>query len=291
MTPHPNNVQSLLDSLPTVEASVNAADQSYDWPDVRYSTKAERKGSLWKIHHQLQGAPGILQLLDSGMASYAVEVRCNKTMTVNTFPKLDEISPDPITTVAISDDCVFQRYWLIPGVVATAHCQLDTTDSLWESEGPLQVHSGRWLVRGAPYEAHGKGFGFLVFLPNPDIEPETRLTINPENRGEDIQFVIMGRPNILEHLKRADPTAWLYCWATIFAMFPQVPEFNISYEDGTPKIPDSAIATKLALKLKEAGLELWMDDSHEVPREWNPLAAASVMNPLSSDFFAEEFDE
>lgn len=265
----------LLESIPIIDDTSDTHERSLDWPDATYEARATpAAGDLaWTVRHSLTGAPGIESLLRQGSAAWSVEARCAETLHAST-----ETTTDPITTVSLSpQDVGTGTVHLWPGIVAIAECSLDPTGTLW-GDKPLRLRPGRLLARAAPIRVDHEGSDPMLFIGDPNIEPETAVSIKVEHIGQDSRFVVRARPDRIDQLKYHEP-ALLACWSTALALLPSHSVFDIKEnETGQAAVPESLIGDLILRRLQADRPQIALWDNTD---EWDPLQAASAFVPLT----------
>lgn len=275
----------LLESIPMIDDTSDTHERSLDWPQAEYSAHAtSRPGDLaWAVHHDLKGAAGIEDLLNRGSAIWCVEARCTETLH-----NVSATSEEPITPISLSPrDVGAGTVHLWPGIVAVAKCMLDPTGTAW-GDKPIAIWPGRYLARGAPLRVEHQGSDPMLFISDPDIEPETSVRIGVEEIAQDSRFVVQARPDRIDRLK-FDDVALLACWATALALLPAHEVFKIEpNEAGQPTVPGSMIGDLILRRLQadDPALALWDNES-----SWDPMRAASAFVPLVPEHIMDEDED
>ena len=271
--PRPHAALTLLESIPMIDDTSDAHDHSCDWPDAQYEAQATPAASelAWTVKHLLRGAPGIEKLLKDGSAAFCVEARCAESLHMSV-----EVSSEPATVVSLAPhDVGAGTVHLWPGVVTAKECNLDPAGTPW-GDNPIRLLPGRYLVRGAPIRVEHRGSDPMLFADEPEMEPETAVSIKLEERGQDSRFVVRARPDRIDRLK-FDEASLLACWATALAMMPAHDCFKIEEDDaGHMTVPESQVGDLILRRLQSDRPELALWDSND----WDPMLAASTFVPL-----------
>ena len=264
----------LLESIPVFDDTSDTHDQSLDWPNARYKAQATPAGGdlSWKVRHSLEGAPGVEKLLAAGTAKWCTEALCAETLHTTT-----RTSSTPETLVSLSQrDIGAGTVHLWPGVVTVTECHLDPAGTRWGNT-PILVGPGRWLVRGAPLPVEHQGSDPMLFIPDPNIEPPTAVSIKVEEYAQDTRFVVRARPDRIGRLSHDHP-ALLATWATALALLPAHEVFNIEEnENGQQQVPGSTIGDLILRRLQSDRPEIALWDN---PAGWDPMLAASTFVDL-----------
>jgi hypothetical protein len=275
----------LLDSIPMIDDTSDTHERSLDWPQAEYSADAiPRPGDLaWAVHHDLKGAAGIEDLLNRGSAAWCVEARCAETLH-----SVTATSEEPVTPISLSPgDIGAGTVHLWPGIVTVATCILDPTGTAW-GDKPISIPPGRFLARAAPLRVEHQGSDPMLFISDPDIQPETSVSIGVEDIAQDTRFVVRARPDRIDRLK-FDDVALLACWATALALLPAHDVFMIEpNEAGQPTVPGSMIGDLILRRLQADHAELALWDNQN---SWDPMRAASAFVPLLAEMPTNEDDE
>lgn len=284
----PSAADLLLCSIPMIDETSDTYESAMDWPEATYGATAkpmldrgQNRQLSWTVEHILNGAPGIIELLVSQQAAWAVEYRCAETMHLgaSTAPSTNsDNSPLQGTTRVSVDksDVGDGTLYLWPGVVTVERCKLNTTGANWGSPY-VEIGAGRWLVRGAPVKVEHESNSMLVFQADEGIK-DGKVRIKVDSTGQDTRFEVYANPDRIELLHSPDTGALLGCWATALAMLPYQNAYNIEEdEDGVLRVSESQLGEALIERLRSSDSDFPLWNTRD---EWDPMAAATLMLEL-----------
>ena len=91
-----------------------------DWPEGRYEPSVRVASDRASISHGLAGAPSLEWAIDEGIAKWAAEIRCPKTLLSRV-----ELSSEPTHTVRWRRDELDGVSWIVPGLLAVQEFELN----------------------------------------------------------------------------------------------------------------------------------------------------------------------
>ena len=112
---------------------------SIDWPQARYQVDVTVSGHSATAVNRLNAAPELQSLIESGNASWALELRCPKALLARVAQ-----SSDSKIRVEWSPSEVDGELFLTPGLVTARDCALEPSglNQLWGDE-PIHLPAGR----------------------------------------------------------------------------------------------------------------------------------------------------
>jgi hypothetical protein len=248
-----------LGAFPLLDAS--ADEHSLDWPDAEYSASVAGDGGQWQVRHELVGAPGIIDLIGAGLANYAAEVRCPRTL----FSHL-ACSQGPVTDLQYPETMVRAPVFVVPGVVAVKDCSVATAGAavVWRyADSEIPVRRGAWLVRGRAVK-EDVACSLLRFRTVDELDDhEMHICPDPDQDGNTRLMISI--PPVQEPRLR-DPAFVAQAWQAALAYLPSCAEFSLDPEADT----SNAFVAELEAKL--SGMPLWDDEAR-----WDPLRAATQL--------------
>ena len=220
-----------------------------DWPDARYQPEVRVAGDRATIIHALDGAPSLERGISEGVARWAVEIRCPKTLSSRI-----ELSSEPKHTVTWRRDELDGVSWIVPGLLAVQGLQLpaEELDPIWSGES-LLVPQGWWLARGTKRKVNTLAQSLLRFVKAEKLE-EGRMQIQSERGSGQLSFVAHVASDIWDDI-RSNRTLQVAALVGVCGQFPR--------EFGEDPEQEPAIAREIRLRLEEADVPVWTDDAYD----------------------------
>ena len=235
----------------------------FDWHRAEYEPAIRVAPTHATIEHRLHRAPTLQRLVDKGIAKWAAELRCPKTL----YCRVEEAT-HANQVVDWSRDDVDGDMFVIPGLVAATDLVLeperDELTPIWLAIS-YDVPKGRWLARGVARRTRTLGQSLLTFREDDNL-PTGQMQILRDQSAEDLHFHVRIAKDIWpERTNRHVQIA-----ALTGALGQMVGAFSES--DDEP-----AVAQEIRRRLEEAGIPVWDD-----PERYDPARAATVIEPFRS---------
>ena len=244
---------------PSVCPVLRADGSSFDWSQARYEAKVEVRSETAVVTHRLHNAPELEQLLAGELASYALEVRCPKTLYARTH--CDNRSE---FEVRWSSDEVEGSVFLLPGIVTTKPAVLAATGliDLWGDE-PINVPVGWWLAKGPVWASKNLAASLIEFHRDENLEPG-RMRVGEDTTGDEPRFIVYLARDVHERV-RTSRDVQVAGLIGAFARIGKSPRFRED-ENG------SLVVERLRESLREVGVPTWEDGE-----DWDPALAATTV--------------
>ena len=229
-----------------------------DWPDAKYKPKVTVAADRATIVHALAGAPSLEHAIDSGLAKWAAEIRCPKTLLSRI-----ELSPEPKHTLRWQSDLLDGDAWIIPGLLAVQELQLESEElgPFWRGES-LLVPPGWWLARGTKRKVHTLAQSLIRFAKEETLE-KGRMQIEYEGGSGQPRFVARLAPDIWADIQ-SSRTLQVAALIGVCGHFPRV--------FGQDPDEELAVAREIRERLEDADVPVWTDMEN-----YDPALAATVI--------------
>lgn len=233
----------------------------FDWRGAEYNPEVRLMPPKATVVHTLRQAPTLERLVREGLAQWATELRCPKTLFASV--ELSTGSPTTTQTVRWEPEDVDEDLFLIPGLLALKDFDLrpgsDELTPVWEGVR-LRVKAGWWLAQGLSYRTRTLGQSLLKFRRNEDLA-DGQMSIQRDESADDLAFhVHMAKDIWPERRQRHVQVA-----ALIGAMGRMVGAFQDPKEDPT-------VVGQVRRRLQDNGVPDWLD-----PDRYDPALAATVI--------------
>ena len=230
----------------------------FDWSEAEYEPIVTvGTASAW-IHHRLNRAPRLARLVSDGLAKWATEFRCPKTL----HSRVEEAS-DVHQEVTWSSDDVDGEAFLIPGLLAVTDLSLrDAAQdlvSIWRDH-PLQVARGWWLARGQARRIARMGQSLLRFKMDKALA-DGRMRIQCSAGGEDLCFHVHLAQDVWP--ERQYRHVWM---AALIGALGHMPRLYPDEDHDMPRI-----VGEMRQRLKGAGVPIWTQS------DYDPAQAATAI--------------
>ena len=235
-----------------------------DWTDAEYTAEIRAGAGQADVTHHLSNAPVLEDLIGRGSATWAVEVRCPKTLMAKI-----ESSAEARHVVKWDADDVDGDVFIMPGLLARDNLRLDASGltSLYQGIGNLHVPQGYWLARGYTCRASTLLQSLLVFKIKESLE-QGRMQVEPASGGGQLRFFIHMAPDAYRRARR-DRTVRIAALVGACAQFPR--EFRVEEdEDEPPLVRD----LRERLERLQPDIDLWDDPNYD------PALVATLLEPF-----------
>ena len=265
--------ESPLAAAPVLDATGD--EPSLDWPNAEYSVSVAGAGGQWRIQHHISGAAGITTLIEAGLAMFAAEARCPRTL----FSEL-ALSQQSTMELNFDESMTRQPVFVVPGVVAVDDCDLSTAEAavIWRRTGStVPVKRGMWLVRGRAVKEDLASSLLLIEIVGGLKDHE--MSIGPYEDQDGNTRLRIRIPAVQE--QRLGQEAFIaQAWQTALAYLPSCEAFDLESDAETSNF----FAVELEAKL--SGMPLW---NKEDRAGWDPVLAATRLRgmPLPAPHEAE----
>lgn len=257
----------------------------FDWSNASYDPDVSVGSNRATVQHKIDGAPALRSLIEDGLAAWAVELRCPKTLMARV-----ETSSADRQVVSWSSDDVDDAVWIVPGLIALAPLTLDGSGltSLWADAGDLHVPAGWWLAKGEAYRSKTLTESLLKLRRDNDMAKGT-MEVRPDHSGGRLRFTVNMAPDVFKRA-RSDRTLQVAALVGVCGLFPR--EFGgvaeSQSESGTGDARDDhPVARELRdrLRRKRPDVPLWDDENYD------PALVATLLEPFRIADFREDHDE
>ena len=232
-----------------------------DWRDAEYRAEVEIRPFSATITHQLQQAPTLTGLVAAGLARWATELRCPKTL----YSSVEEAA-QARQVVSWKPEDVDGDLYVIPGLVALSAFDLRPGNAelgpIWADQR-LRVSKGSWLARGFSRRTRSLGQSLLKFHRDEGLEAG-RMWIQPAQEDDDLFFYV----HLADDIWPERYNRHLQVSALIGAMGHMVPAFEDP--DDEPRI-----VQEIRGRLEGQGIPTWTDRDR-----YDPASAATVLEPF-----------
>lgn len=264
----PAKLPSVSDAAATAAALVPVPTMGHDatridWNEAVYDPVVALKDNAAAVVHQLKGAPGIAELIKSGAAQYATEIRCPRSMyarsdTTSSHEQLINWADDPLRT----DDL-----FLIPGIVATEDTQMRTSGLhkfVYGQHKFVDVPAGWWLARGPEFRFTPLLANLLRFVKDKDgrLGPGM-MSVEESQSGDNPCFDVVMHPDVFSRCTDRDVQI-----AALVGAFSQLPKSTMAQGADNEQCQ---LAVALRAEFESNGVADWDSD------EFDAAKAATAM--------------
>lgn len=220
-----------------------------DWPDGRYEPKVRVSMDRANILHRLSGVPSLERALDEGMARWAAEIRCPKTLLSRIA-----LSTAPEHTVNWHPDELDGVSWIVPGLLAVEEFEIrgEELNSFWHGE-TLLVPSGWWLAQGTKRKVNTLAQSLLRFVKDEKLA-DGRMHIQPEHGSGHLRFVAHLATDIWPEIQ-TNRTLQVAALIGVCSHFPTT--------FGMDPAEEPEVAREIRDRLEMADVPVWTDDGYD----------------------------
>ncbi|MXW41726.1 MAG: hypothetical protein F4138_00445 [Acidimicrobiia bacterium] len=171
---------------------------SLDWLEASYMAKVDIIGSQAMVVHQLDGAPQLDRLVESGEAQWITEFRCPRTLLSR-----ETRSSERTQRIVWNEEETIDQMFLVPGLVAVAELVLDPSGLNpfgWLSSISVEVPSGWWLARAQARRVKPLVASLVRFRRDTNLECG-RMAVNEVTEGGNPYFVVKMASDLYEKRK------------------------------------------------------------------------------------------
>ena len=257
----------------------------YDWSSASYDPDVSVSTNRATVQHQMDGASALRRLIEDGLAAWAVELRCPKTLMARV-----ETSSADRQLVSWSSEEVDDVVWIVPGLIALTSLSLDGSGltSLWADAGDLHVPAGWWLAKGEAYRSKTLTESLVKLRRDKDMAKGT-MEVSPDHSGGRLRFTVNMAPDVFKQA-RSDRTLQVAALVGVCGWFPRefggIAESQSGSGTGDAR-DDHPVARELRdqLRRKNQDVALWDHESYD------PALVATLLEPFRIVDFREEHDE
>lgn len=227
-----------------------------DWERASYGVEIEIRHGRARVSHRLSDAAEIEELIASGDARFALEVRCPTTQ----FADL-RLEASSSFEVAWPPNAVGDEVFLLPGVVAVKDVTLPASalSELW-NDSP-RVPGGWWLARGDVCTSKPLAASLVEYRSDANLR-EGCMSVREDGSGEEPKFAVHLAPEVFRRVG-TDRDLQMAGLIAAFAMLPASDRFR---DDA-----GSRLAEMLRDRLADESVPAWDEDG------WDPARAATVI--------------
>ena len=237
---------------------------SLDWRSGKYSSNVKIRHGGAVIENSLDGAPQLDKLVEEGSATWALEVRCPRSLFAKTFT-----SHDSSFEVTWHPKDVRGPVYLMAGMVSVSPVELESSGLLeiW-GQTAISVPQGTWLIRGNMSRSENLAASLVVFRRNDELQDgqKSRMSVQEDMSEGEPRFIV-SLPSELYETAHSDRTIQVAGLIAACALLPNSSSFDREAEN--------RVAQELREKLLTAGVPLWDGDE-----EWDPALAATAIEPF-----------
>ena len=228
-----------------------------DWPSGRYEPKVRVTLDRANIRHIIAGAPSIERAVNEGLAKWAAEIRCPKTLLSRVA-----VSAEPQHTVRWRRDEIDGVSWIVPGLLAVREFELraQELDPIWKDE-TLRVPPGWWLARGTKRKINTLAQSLLRFVKDEKLD-DGRMHVQPESGTGQLRFVAHIAPDIWAETQSSRTLQ-------VAALIGACGHLPTIFGNGGEE--EHALAREIRDLLEMAKVPVWTDDGYD------PALAATVI--------------
>ncbi len=236
---------------------------SMDWKDAVYELDVRIDGTAAEVRNVLRGASALIDLIEAGKASYALEIRCRKTLFARTH-----LSRSLEFRVDWRQDDVDGVVHLLAGVVANEPVTLPAEElvDLWSDAPGRQVPAGWWLARGSVYASEGLAASLIEFRRAADLE-NGRMRVAEGGSEEEPRFIVDLAPDVFARVRDRDVQI-----AGLIAACGVLPRSDRFNDEGS----GNTVVEALRARIEDAGLPTWDQE------DWDPARAATLLEPFAA---------
>lgn len=246
---------------------------SLDWRSGKYSSKVQIRHGGATVENYLEEAPELTKLIEDGSATWALEVRCPRSLYAKTF-----ISQHSSFDVAWKPNDVHGPLFLMAGMLAIEPIQLPCSGliDIW-GQAAITVPQGAWLVRGQMSRSENLAASIVVFRLDDTLQDGHMLHMSvQEDVSEGEPRFIVSLPQALYERAYLDRNIQVAGLIAACALLPQ----SASFQEGA----ENRVAQELRQRLRAAHVPLWDGDEEG----WDPALAATAIEPFLIDGDLEE---
>ena len=239
-----------------------------DWPEGRYEPRVRVAVDRANILHSLTGAPSLERAVNEGLAKWAAEIRCPKTLLSRVA-----LSAEPQHTVRWRRDELDGVSWIVPGLLAVQEFELQAgeLDPFWKDES-LSVPPGWWLVRGIKRKVNTLAQSLLRFVRDEKLD-DGRMHVQSERGSGQLRFVAHVAPDIWPEIETSRNLQ-------VAALIGACGHFPTTF--GRDPTDEPAIAREIRDRLEMANIPVWTDDGYD------PALAATVIERFHRTLDSED---
>lgn len=233
----------------------------FDWRGAEYHPEVRLMPLRATVYHTLRQAPTLERLVREGLAQWATELRCPKTLFASV--EISTRSPTTTQTVRWEPEDVDEDLFLIPGLLALKDFDLNPRSEeltpVWEGVR-LRVKAGWWLAQGLSYRTRTLGQSLLKFKRDKALA-DGRMRIQRDESADDLAFHVHLAKDIWQERRQRH----VQVAALIGAMGRMVGAFQHPDED-------PAVVGQVRRCLQDNDVPDWSD-----PDRFDPALAATVI--------------
>jgi len=236
-----------------------------DWLTAKYTPTVALKHQASAVIHKLSDAPEIEELLNTGDAAFATEIRCPRTMLSRVEPAVGNEQLIDWHDNERNDDL-----YLIPGIIALSDTVL-TASGLHPlvrgDRAHVEIPAGWWLARGGEYRFTPLFVSLLKFVKDNDerLKPGT-MSAEEAGIAGNPQFRITLAADLYDHRRESRDVQV----AALIAAFGLLPRSSMRNGESNADCP---LADALRSRFEDADppIDDWDNES------FDPALAATTL--------------
>jgi len=246
---------------------------SLDWRSGKYSSNVQIRHGGAVVKNDLEGAPQLSALIEEGSATWALEVRCPRSLYAKTFTR-----HQASFEVTWDSNELRGPLYLMAGMVTILPIELEGSGLLeiW-GQATISVPQGTWLVRGNMSRSENLAACLVSFRRDDELQDghKSRMSVQEDITEGEPRFIVSLPLGLYERV-HSDRTIQVAGLIAACALLPHSTSFN----EGA----DNRVAQELRQRLLTAGVPLWDGE------EWDPALAATAIEPFFANEQSEEDD-
>ena len=261
-------------STPTARIPlIDEAGSRMDWPHAVYRTEIQIGTGSATVTNTLDGADELKSLVADGIAMWAVEFRCPRSLMGWTHTSLD-----PTFSVSWEPTSVVSRVFLRPGLVTVGKVTLPPSGlhkGIWT--GPVQIPAGSWLAQGRMYASESLSSSLLRWIRDEQLPPG-QMRVVPDLGSGEIVFMVHLAIDLFNRLQQSRDVQV----AALIAACSHLPRLWSDAEDS-----DDGLYGLLRERFRQGGMD-WEDDE---PETFDPARAATILEQFEAPPEEDEGEE
>ena len=235
----------------------------FDWRRARYEAEVSVSPTRAVVRHRLREAPTLQGLVEQGLARWAVEVRCPKTLYARV-----EAAASAEQDVRWTRDGVDGEVFVMPGLLAVRSLSFqpaeDELNPVWDARR-IAVPRGWWLARGAPRRTGTLAQSLLRFVRGKNLA-DGEMRVECVTATDEVRFDVHLADDVWD--ERANRHVQVAALIGALARMP-------GHFPGDGESDEPRIVQEIRHRLEESSVPVWSDGA-----EYDPARAATIIEPF-----------